>query len=329
VSAAAGLRPNDRRRLAALTGAHLLNDGASNYLPGVLPAVLIALHESVHLAGALMAALIVGQALQPATGWLADRVGGRSITTLGLFFSSLGGALLGVAPSTGVLVGLLLLIGAGGAAFHPQALAGVRSMLSGRTGFYTSVFLVGGEIGRGLWPTAASLVVTGLGLGWLWLVGLPGLLTVPLLFALAPPLPRRPPGASRIRWRAHARPMSVLIGYRGLQAFTTYVLVTFIPVLWHLRGGSLVTGATIITTMVTAGIAGNLWGGHLADRFGRRPILIVSGLSTAAVIVPIFYLPGAWVWVFAALAGTAIFLSGSSTVLTGAPSLRHRSRMDR
>jgi FSR family fosmidomycin resistance protein-like MFS transporter len=44
-------RPADRRRLAALTGAHLLNDGASNYLPGVLPAVLIAPHGSVHLAG--------------------------------------------------------------------------------------------------------------------------------------------------------------------------------------------------------------------------------------------------------------------------------------
>lgn len=312
-----GIHPDDRRRLFSLAWAHLLNDGASNYLPGVLPAVLVALHEPIRLAGALMAALIVGQALQPVTGWLADRRGGRSLTTLGLLLSSLGGALLGVAPTTWTLVVLLLIIGAGGALFHPQALAGVRSMLRSRHGFYTSVFLVGGELGRGIWPTVASLVVAGLGLSWLWLVGLPGLLTVPLLFAMTPRLPARPHQAHRIQWRRSARPMWLLIGYRSIQAFTTYVLVTFIPIMWHLRGGSLVRGATIITTMITVGVVGNLVGGHLADRFGRRPILLTSSLATAALIFPTVYLAGVWVWIFAALVGMAIFLTGSTTVLIG------------
>jgi FSR family fosmidomycin resistance protein-like MFS transporter len=314
---AAVITKEDRRRLLSLSWAHLLNDGASNYLPGVLPAILLALGEPVRLAGALMAALIVGQALQPAVGWLADRTGGRIITVVGLFLSSLGGALLGVAPSTWVLVVLLLLIGVGGAAFHPQALSGIRSMLHGRTAFYTSVFLVGGEIGRGLWPTAASLVVSALGLTWLWLVGLPGLLTVPLLFAMAPRLPRRPSGFGRINWRAHARPMSMLIGYRSIQAFATYSLVTFIPIVWHLRGGSLIRGATIITTLITVGVIGNLWGGHLADVFGRRPIMVTSSVATAVLIFPTVYLSGAWVWVFAALVGIAIFLTGSTMVLIG------------
>ncbi|MGH9106050.1 MAG: MFS transporter [Acidimicrobiales bacterium] len=315
--ASASIRRHDRHRLLALSWAHLLNDGASNYLPGVLPAILIALHEPVRLAGALMAALIVGQTLQPVTGWLADRRGGRGLTALGLLFSSLGGAVLGLAPTTSLLVLLLLFIGVGGALFHPQALAGVRSMLRGRQGLLTSVFLVGGELGRGIWPTVASLVVTGLGLAWLWLVGLPGLLTVPLLFAMAPKLPARPRQVSRIHWHRHAGPTSVLISYRSIQAFTTYVLVTFIPIMWHLRGGSLVEGATIITTMITVGVVGNLWGGHLADRFGRRPVLLASSLATAGLIFPTVYLSGAWVWASAALLGMAIFLTGSTTVLIG------------
>ncbi|MGH8989439.1 MAG: MFS transporter, partial [Acidimicrobiales bacterium] len=112
----------DRRRLLSLSWAHLLNDGASNYLPGVLPAILIALGQPVRIAGALMAALIVGQALQPVTGWLADRTGGRSLTALGLLLTSAGGALLGVPSSVGLLVVVLLAIGVGGAFFHPQAL---------------------------------------------------------------------------------------------------------------------------------------------------------------------------------------------------------------
>lgn len=308
---------HDRPRLLTLTWSHLLNDGAANYLPGVLPAVLVSLHQPVRLAGALIAALIVGQALQPAAGWLADRLGGRALVTGGLTLSSLGGALIGFAHSIWLLIPVLLMIGVGGALFHPQALAGVRSMLQGNQGLLTSVFLVGGEIGRGIWPTAASIVVSGLGLHWLWLVGIPGLLTVPLLFTQAPRLPPQPRAAARTQWRRHARLMSMLITYSSVQAFAIFVAVTYIPILWHLRGGSLVRGATIITTMITVGVLGNLAGGHLADHVGRRPVLIVAAFTTAALIVPTAYLHNAWEWIFAALLGIAVFLTSSTTVLIG------------
>lgn len=304
-------------RLTGLSWAHLLNDGAANYLPGVLPAVLVAMQLPVSLAGALIAALTVGQALQPVTGWLADRLGGRSLVVGGLLFSSLGGALLGLARSTWLLVLLLLLIGVGNACFHPQALAGVRSMVAGRQGLVTSAFLVGGELGRGLWPTVASLVVSGPGLQWLWLVCLPGLLTVPLLWRVAPDLPPRPRSTQRIQWSRHTRPMAVLVGYRCIRAFTIYVLVTFIPIVWHLNGGSLVEGATVISTMVTVGVVGNLWGGHLTDRLGRLPLLVISGVASAVLIVPVVLLSGPAVWVFAAILGIALFLTASTTILIG------------
>ncbi len=304
-------------RLLGLTWSHLLNDGAANYLPGVLPAVLVAVHEPVRMAGALVAALIIGQALQPAVGWVADRIGGRSIIAVGLGLSSLGGGLLGTAHSVGPLVVLLLAIGVGSALFHPQALAAVRSMVQGRKGLMTSVFLVGGELGRGIWPTIASLVATHFGLGALWVMAVPGLVTVGLVYRWAPKLPPRPRTGSAIRWSEHARPMALLIAYRGPRALTTYGLATFIPILWHLRGESLVTGATVITTMITVGVVGNLSGGHLADRLGRRTVLVTSALATAALILPVVYLRGAVVWVAAGLLGMALFLTASTTVLIG------------
>ncbi len=304
-------------RLAGLTWAHLLIDGAANYLPGVLPAVLISLDQPVRVAGALIAAMTVGQALQPVTGWLADRLGGRSLVVTGLLMTSLGGGLLGVATSMWMLIILLLLIGIGGAFFHPQALAGVRSLLQGRQGFLTSVFLVGGEAGRGLWPTIASLVVTHWGLHSLWVVAIPGVLTAPLLWRTAPRLPRTPRSSSRIRWRSHARPLSLLVTFRSIQAMATYALVTYVPIMWHLRGGSLVTGASIITTMLVVGIAGNLGGGHLADIVGRAPVMIVSAAGTAVLVIAVAYLHGPVVWVAAALAGISIFLTGSTMILIG------------
>jgi len=306
-----------RKRLLGLTWAHLLNDGAANYLPGVLPAVLLAVHQPVRMAGVLIAALTIGQALQPVLGWVADRVGGRWLVVTGLLLSSVGGALLGVTHSLGVLIVLLLMIGLGSALFHPQALAGVRSLLQGRRGLLTSVFLVGGELGRGIWPTAASLVAAHLGLEYLWIIAIPGLVTVALLFRWAPNLPARPRAAGAIRWKEHRRPLALLLSYRGTRALTTFGLVTFLPILWHLRGGTLVTGASIITTVIVVGVVGNLAGGHLADRFGRRPVLVISALATALLILPVAYLQGPAVWVAAALLGPAMFLTASPTVLIG------------
>lgn len=307
----------DDRRLLVLTWAHLLNDGAANYLPGVLPAVLVSLHEPLRMAGVLVAALTIGQALQPLIGWIADRVGGRALVTLGLLLSSLGGGLLGVAHSMWLLIALLLVIGLGSAFFHPQALAGVRSLVANRQGLRTSVFLVGGELGRGAWPTVASFVAVSLGLRSLWVVALPGLLTVGLLYRWAPALPRTPRRGAAIDWGRHARPLALLVGYQAVRALATFGLATFIPVMWQVRGGSLVAGASIITTMLVVGVIGNLWGGHLADRLGRRPILVLSALATSGLILPVTFLHGAWVWLAAGSLGIAMFLTASTAVLVG------------
>jgi FSR family fosmidomycin resistance protein-like MFS transporter len=313
-----GQRPiRVRTRLAGLTWSHLLTDGAANYLPGVLPAVLVSLHEPVQMAGVLVAALAIGQALQPVVGWVGDRIGGRSLTVLGLFLSSLGGGLLGLVNSLPLLIALLLLIGVGAALFHPQALAGVRGMVQGRHGLITSAFLVGGELGRGIWPTAASLITANLGLRSLWIIAVPGLLTVPLLHRSAPALPARPRTGRAIRWSEHAYPMAVLIGYRGIRAFTIFALSTFIPIMWHIRGGTLVAGASIITTMVVVGVIGNLGGGQLTDKVGRRPLLAASSIAATALIFPVVYLRGPAVWVAAGAIGIALFSTASTAILVG------------
>lgn len=305
------------RRLLGLSWVHFLNDGAANYLPGILPAVLVSLHDPISMAGVLVAALWIGQASQPLMGWVADSVGGRSMIVSGLLLSSLGGALIGVAGSNWALILVLILIGLGNSIFHPQALASVRRLAGSQHGLLTATFLVGGELGRGVWPTAAGLISVYLGLHELWVLAIPTALTVPFLLRWAPHLPAKSKHAAPIKWREHLRPMSVLVGYRGLQAFAMFGVATFIPILWHLRGGSLVGGASIITTMLVVGVVGNLAGGHLADMVGRRPILLLSGVASAALVVPLAYVQGVWLWIFAGLLGIAIFSSISASILIG------------
>lgn len=305
-------------QLALLGWSHFLNDGSANYLPGILPAILIALHEPVAAAGSLMAALLIGQALQPLTGVLSDRVGGKAVFIVGLILSSLGGALLGFTHTVWLLVLFLLLIGVGNSLYHPQALAIVRSTVSARKqGIGLSAFLVGGEFGRGVFPVITSWIVVNLGLPWLWLMALPTLITAPFLARFSPSLPVRKDRGPRIDWSAHRKPMSYLIGFSSLRAFMTYGVVTYMPVLWHQAGGTLVAGASIVTTVLVVGIAGNLTGGHLADRYGRRPLLIASSFLSALVLPLLTLTTGPLLWLFAGILGITLFATGPVTVLIG------------
>lgn len=304
--------------LGALTVGHWLSDGAGNYLPGVLPAVLVAFGLPTSMAGAIIAALSIGQVLQPLVGWVADRVGGRFLPPLGLVLTSLGGGLIPLAPGLGVLLVLLLAIGVGSSLFHPPSLAAIRRMPGAHTGLYISFFLVGGELGRGLWPTVASLIAVTWGLNWLWLIAIPGLVWVPVLYHWMPHLPATPlDQRRRIQWRAHATPAGLLIAYRSLQTFTVLGLSAWIPVLWNARGESLVAGASVITALITLGVVGNLIGGFLADRVGRRPVLLASAAVTAALVLSISHLPGWWVYPVAGALGMALFLPSSAAILIG------------
>lgn len=320
-SAARSPSASSDARLAGMTWAHMINDGAANYFPGILPAILAGAHAPLGLAGSLVAAMAIGQALQPLIGWISDRVGGRSIVVTGFALTSVGGALLGETHRLAVIVLLLLAVGVGTSLFHPQALAGVRRLTAGRRGLRTSFFLVGGELGRGLWPTLASLLVAHLGLGYLWIIGLPGALTIGFLLRWAPPLRAAPAERRRrsadLRWSGRQRPLATLVAYAGLRGFAIFGLVTFIPVLWHIRGESLVAGASVITTILVVGIVGNLGGGHLADRLGRRLVLVGSAIAVAVLIAPIGYLRGPGIWVLGGVLGCVLFMTLSTTILIG------------
>lgn len=294
-------------RLTGMSWAHFLNDGAANYLPGVLPAILVSMNLSVALAGMIMAALLLGQALQPLVGLLADRVGGRVMITCGLFGSSLGGALIGFASSFWSLLAVLMLIGVSNSFFHPQALAGVRRLGGDKPGTAMSIFMVGGEIGRGVWPAIASWIVVQWGLGYLWVLAVPALLTLPFLTQWAPKLPARAANAKPIAWRQHAGALSRLVAFSTLRSLMILSVVTFVPLMWAQAGGSLTTGASFITVLLVIGVIGNVGGGRLSDRLGRRPLLIAA-MSLSVVMLTVFlFASGVWLWVVLGILGISLF----------------------
>src|SRR5699024_9006046 len=136
--------------------------------------------------------------------------------------TALGGALIGLVPNAWTLLAVLIGTGLCNALFHPQALVGVRTISGNQSGTYISVFLIGGEIGRGLWQVLASWLVMQHGIHALWVLSVPAFLTLPLLWRWAPALPPRQPHAEPLHLRAHARPLSILVGLCALRSLMLY-----------------------------------------------------------------------------------------------------------
>jgi FSR family fosmidomycin resistance protein-like MFS transporter len=69
--------------------------------------------------------------------------------------------------------------------------------------------------------------------------------------------------------------------------------------------------------MLVVGIIGNVGGGHLADRIGRRPILAGSSLAGAALLAVFLLTSGAAQWIALGLLGIALFATLPVGILVG------------
>ncbi len=302
--------------LAGLAWLHFANDGAANFLPGVLPAVLVALGRSPALAGTLMFVLVAGQGLQPVAGLLGRPLGGRRLMWFGVAGAAVGAGLVGFAGSLAWLLVVLALIGVANACFHPQALAAARSYAGRRGHFGLAVMLLGGEIGRGTWPLIASAVVAWGTLSRLWVPALIVLATMPLVHRLLP-APRVPTSEWRVRMHGRLAATGRLLAYVALRGLVVIGATAYLPILWESLGGGLIGGAALVTTMLIVGLVGTLYGGHLADRIGRPPVLAAAGvlMATGLALVAWGALPA--LWAGAALTGIAAFATFPITTAEG------------
>jgi len=178
--------------------------------------------------------------------------------------------------------------GLGVAAFHPEgskfaAFAGGRRRASAM-----SLFSIGGNLGFALGPTVATPLVLAFGLkGGLLLsvpclgVALALLLFAPFLGSFAPERRRHLESDEPDRIGA----LLLLLGVIAFRSVAWFGLITFVP-LWEVSlGHSKAHGNHLLSLMLLAGGIGTLAAGPLADRFGRRPVLLACSAATAPLIL--------------------------------------------
>jgi MFS transporter, FSR family, fosmidomycin resistance protein len=282
-----------KNTITGLAAAHLVTDIYMPVLPAILPLLIATNGYSYLAAGLLVTAYnITSSFTQPVVGWLSDSKGFSISISISLFVSAVFVALMGIAPYYYLIMLFAIIAALGHACFHPTALSLVNRLCTPENrGQITSYFVVGGNLGYAIGPVLAGALV-------FWL-GLPGLLflifpAIFMLLALRYLLPGGIAGASR----SHARPESpkrekqskkpfiILMAASVLRAWAVFAAITFLPMYLVTQGYDLITASIGMTLMLLAGVAGQVMGGHISDRIGRKEFMIF-GLAGA---VPFFYL---------------------------------------
>jgi FSR family fosmidomycin resistance protein-like MFS transporter len=194
-----------------------------------------------------------------------------------------------LAPSYGLVVIGVLVAGVGVAAFHPEA-SKFASFVSGRKrASGMSFFSVGGNLGFSLGPLFASAAVFAFGLTGGLLLAVPGLIGASILIVVLPHLAGFAPGGERRHGvlPGDDRPgaLTMLLAVVGLRSLAHMGLFTFVPLYEISRGNSKAHGTLLLSLFLLWGAGGTLLGGPLADRYGRRAVLIGSFALSIPLIV--------------------------------------------
>jgi FSR family fosmidomycin resistance protein-like MFS transporter len=101
----------------------------------------------------------------------------------------------------------------------------------------------------------------------------------------------------------------MLLAIVGLRSLAHMGLFTFIPLYELSRGNSAAYGTQMLAVFLFAGALGTLIGGPLADRFGRRRVLLGSFLVTPPLILTYALVGGA-------PGAVALFFAGMAVIGT-------------
>lgn len=275
--------------MAALSAGHLATDFANGALPALLPFLVDRFGLSYTLAATVMLASTVSSSLvQPLFGAWSDRRGAIWLLPGGVALAGVGIALAAAAPAYWLVLLLVVVSGLGVAAFHPEGSKFAAYASGSKRASGMSLFSIGGNVGYALGPTATTPLVLALGLTGGLLLALPVLvvavallLAMPFLAGFAPQAGRSAAAGGEDRPGA----LALLLGVIAFRSVAWFGLITFVP-FWEVSlGHSKAHGAHLLSLMLLAGGLGTLAAGPLADRFGRRPVLLANCVATGPLIL--------------------------------------------
>lgn len=302
------------RSLLTLALGHFTVDMYTGLLPMMYPLLAGQFSLDLKTVGMVTLAYGSGSSLsQPLFGWLADRYGTRYIG-LALSWTAITFALLGFVPNFGVLLMLAALSGIGSGAYHPMGALNASRVISDKNrNAAMSIYTTGGTLGVALGPLVGILTIGVFGLRGTIFMLIPGLLIAAVLLVEMRSISvkgRRAAGqANLIPPPIPLGPISIVVGIMMLRAWTTFGLQAFIPLWYASLGYEASFYGLLATTLVLANAVGAIGAGTLADRVGRRVLIVGSTVLSVPAIFLFATYTGPVAFLFAGMIG----LLGAST----------------
>lgn len=303
-------------KLVTLMLGHLTVDSYVGIIPVLYPVLIgrfslnLATVGLISLAYSGMAAIS-----QPLFGVIADRYGTR-LTGVALVWTAITFALVGFVPTFPLLIALACASGLGSGAFHPFGALDVRALLPKRSrSAGMSIYVTAGTVGVALGPLAGIGVFSLFGLHGTGLLVIPGIATgTYLLWRM-----RRTGQATAARKAAvtgaQVVPMLALaavIGVMMSRSWTLQVLQTYTPTWYKDLGYGPAFYGPLVTTLVLSSAVGTVGAGALADRYGRRTVILGTLVLSIPAILLYTMFPGPWGFLTGVLIG---FLAASTAPL--------------
>jgi FSR family fosmidomycin resistance protein-like MFS transporter len=238
----------------------------------------------------------------------------------GVVLSAAGVAVAALAENYAMLLAAVFLSGIGVAAFHPEGSKFASFVSGARRASGMAMFSVGGNLGFAIGPLFGAAVL-GVGLAYGPLLALPGLAVAVLLSAELRYLERfdlGAAGASRFSSEPDRPGAFALLQLAVIaRSVPHYGLFTFVP-LWEIQKGATEAEATrLLFFFLGAGALGTLLIGPLADRIGRKPIIVGTYFLTVPLVVLYALVGGTVGQIAVALAGMCVICTfGITTVLS-------------
>ncbi|MGG1147176.1 MFS transporter [Bacillus wiedmannii] len=302
--------PTIYRILFAISFGHFLNDSMQAVVPALFPILEKTMNLSYMQVGWIAFALnMTSSIMQPVFGMYSDKKPSPFLLPLGMFSSMLGMIGLAFAPNFIIVIISVLFIGLGSAVFHPEG-ARVAYMAAGaKRGLAQAIYQVGGNTGNSLAPIFTALIFVPLGqIGSLGFTAFAAVGIVLLIFVSNWYRNELATGAVRRKKRAALEAENAIVSTHIKFVIVLLVFLTFVRswygagignfyqfyLIGH-YGLSIKNAQYFVFAFMIAGVLGTFFGGPLADRFGKKTIIVFSMLGSAPLALLLPHVSLMWV----------------------------------
>jgi FSR family fosmidomycin resistance protein-like MFS transporter len=323
-----------------LSISHLFVDVTGTALPAMMPFLKDSLHLSYTAVGmVIMVSNLTSSIIQPAFGYLSDKVEIKGLLPLSFLVIYVGFSLTGLAPSFIVLLILVTLSGIGVAVYHPEGMKTMHYFAGSKKAVGMSFFQVGGNFGLALGP----LLVT-------WALGISGLPGTLLFLILGIPtfaflllyhrkitealqkekkeMTRRDVSGSPVKKEGGWKSMSLLVLAVAMRSWAHMGLVTFVPFYYiQVLGGDALTAGRLVFIFLMGGVAGTMIGAVIAEKIGHKPFFGLSMILSTPLLFLFLQVGGIWLFILLFLVGLVLISSFSVTIVMGQRILSSRLGM--